>query len=765
MTVPNETDYSRYTATGSDSAYQYTFRIFNQDELTVQTMTTAGVITTLTITTDYTVSGVGAYGGGTVTLTAGNLGAGIVIQITRIPPITQQISLQTQGAYSPTAVEGMDDLLTMISQALQTQANHAIHGPLVDASTVDMQLPAAVTRSGKFVTFDVDGSVALSTSSPAVSALVSVVTIAALKNVASPVTNTLYGVAGYNTSGDGGGGLFFWNSTSTATDNAGTVFQRTAGGAGRFLRIYNDGLNIRWFGAVGDGITDDTTAIQNCITAAALPGGNVGGVVDLDVGTFVISKITVPPACTLCGHGRMATNLLGKVGTVGKMLTDQGNAAKICLFDFAMYGNSVAGYTAGIDLGNNSTQWGTEAIMRGMWVRDFVAGYGLFLNGNVGFVEGISIWNCLTNLRVLGSTNRFTDVVLEGALGNSLMTDGAGNLFIGLEIEAPPTGFVPWISLEDDCVVDGLTFSLTSGVTYSYLISFETTTLNVNISGLTVFANTATVTNGVILHGAAPWYFLKLADAQISSYRTVDTQRFNITESLAAAQSGRAFSVGGWLPNLMITLDQNVTDDLYIDYASSRSVYPNKRYEVTNPTAKTAWITGVSGLLILTGDQYLDEAMPYPVKQYQRLSWETNVLNGGAASSILIGSCTNAYADLSSATNPAGTWVLGQILRNKASKITTTNNLERVVTVSGTAGTLAGATGAIISGLSALAVNNGALFHLYDFLTVSGLDATPRYVTAKSGNNLTVSAPANATVGPTAAITFQAPTVRNIVTV
>lgn len=769
MTVSTTTSAVAYTGTNTTAVFPYNWSIAQASDLIVYQGNGIAPYTLLALTSDYTVTGVEFPTGGSVALTAGNLAIGQKLFIASDPLEIQALLLQQGAPMNPADIMNALDLLTREVQAVRRIADDSIHIPVAESlAGLNTTLPPALARAGLFPTFDTNGNLILSSSSPAVSSLISVINIAALKNIASPTTSTAYAVTGYSTTGDGGGGLFFWNSTSTEADNGGTIFQRTAGGVGRFYRIYNDGLNIRWFGAKGDfpGLVDDTVAIQNCINAAAAPGGNVGGAVDLDIGTFMISKITLPPAITLYGHGRQCTNLIGKVGTVGKMITDQGNAAKICLFDFALYGNSVAGYTAGIDLGNNAIQWGTEAIMRGMWVRDFVGGYGLFLNGDVGFVEGISIWNCLTCLRNIGNVNRFTDVVLEGALGNTMTTDGSGHLYIGLEIEAPPAGFVPWISLEDDCVVDGLTISLTSGVTYSYIISFETTTLNVDINGITLFPNTATVTNGIILHGAAPYYFLPSADVQNSSYRTSDTQRFNITEAVATGPgvTGRAFSIGGWLPNLMITLDQNVADDIYIDFASSRAVYSNKQYIVTNPTAKTAWITGVSGLLILTGDQYLDENFPYPVKQYQRFAWETNVLNGGASSSILIGTITNAYADLSATTNPDGTWILGQILRNKSSKITATNNLERVVTVSGTSGTLAGCTGSITNGTTALTVNNGSLLRLYEYLTIAGLNATPRYITAISGNNVTLSAPANATVAA-AAVTFQAPTVRNLVTV
>lgn len=67
-------------------------------------------------------------------------------------------------------------------------------------------------------------------------------------------------VQGYYTSNDGGGGTFYWNESSTATDDGGIVI--SAGGAGRWFRVHDGVMNVRWFGARGDGVTDDTAAFK-----------------------------------------------------------------------------------------------------------------------------------------------------------------------------------------------------------------------------------------------------------------------------------------------------------------------------------------------------------------------------------------------------------------------------------------------------------------------------------------------------------------------
>ncbi len=97
--------------------------------------------------------------------------------------------------------------------------------------------------------------------------------IAAMK--ASPVSllsdGTLIKVSGYETPGDGGGGNFIYNSSSTDIVNLGTVFAPNSG-AGRFIRSYNGDIDVRWFGAKGDDLTDNATAINNAYAAAAAAG-------------------------------------------------------------------------------------------------------------------------------------------------------------------------------------------------------------------------------------------------------------------------------------------------------------------------------------------------------------------------------------------------------------------------------------------------------------------------------------------------------------
>jgi len=81
---------------------------------------------------------------------------------------------------------------------------------------------------------------------------------------------------GYYAAGDGGGNSFYWDSTSTATENGGTVIKPTAvSGAGRWLAVDTSYITPEMFGAYGDGEKDDTAAINKAIAVLSASGGGV----------------------------------------------------------------------------------------------------------------------------------------------------------------------------------------------------------------------------------------------------------------------------------------------------------------------------------------------------------------------------------------------------------------------------------------------------------------------------------------------------------
>jgi parallel beta-helix repeat protein len=86
-----------------------------------------------------------------------------------------------------------------------------------------------------------------------------------------------------------------WNWTQAYTDTAIADAQNKIG----ILNKKTDGIvSVKEFGAVGDGVADDTTAIQNAL--------NVGGIIYFPAGTYIVSYGLVPKSNTLITGSRNA---------------------------------------------------------------------------------------------------------------------------------------------------------------------------------------------------------------------------------------------------------------------------------------------------------------------------------------------------------------------------------------------------------------------------------------------------------------------------
>lgn len=123
-------------------------------------------------------------------------------------------------------------------------------------------------------------------------------------------------VAGYATANDGGGGQFSYDPSSSEADNNGTVIE-PANSIGRWLRVFSGAYNVRWFGAKGDGIANDTTAIQNAADTAATGNAETtirGIEIFAPAGVYLVNQIDLSRGTTVTGEGPDLT-IFRKVGT------------------------------------------------------------------------------------------------------------------------------------------------------------------------------------------------------------------------------------------------------------------------------------------------------------------------------------------------------------------------------------------------------------------------------------------------------------------
>ena len=113
MTISNEYLRESYAGNGSTTAFAYRFRILAEADLLVVLQNAAGVDTIQTLTTHYTISGVGDAGGGTVTMVTPPA-TGETLSIIIDPELTQLFDLIGGSSFPIQNVEDALDKLTNI---------------------------------------------------------------------------------------------------------------------------------------------------------------------------------------------------------------------------------------------------------------------------------------------------------------------------------------------------------------------------------------------------------------------------------------------------------------------------------------------------------------------------------------------------------------------------------------------------------------------------------------------------------------------------
>ena len=210
-------------------------------------------------------------------------------------------------------------------------------------------------------------------------------------------------LAGYGTVGDGGGGLFRWDSTdTTSADNGGTVLASTSGASGRWKRVYEGWVNARWFG-VNPSSADNTQALQNAINyvGSLAATGTEGGTVFIPFGYYRfaftagasgLSTISIPyDNVHIVGEGR------GTVLTVRSPSTQVGYFFTWSLPGQRGEGGGIRDITIS---GNSQLQWGNFLDSWRYWEMSNVQHVDVFsgsldaCNNQTSYGENITVRHC-----------------------------------------------------------------------------------------------------------------------------------------------------------------------------------------------------------------------------------------------------------------------------------------------------------------------------------------------------------------------------------
>jgi hypothetical protein len=160
MTVSSSTSRVQFNGNGSTTVFAYSFKIFDEDDLTVIVRSANGTETVKTITTHYTVSGVGNAGGGNVTMLTAPA-SGETLTILREQDLVQELDLVENDPFPSQSVEDALDKLTFIVQQHDEELGRAIKASRTNTISGSEFTISAADRANKVFAFDSSGNVSI----------------------------------------------------------------------------------------------------------------------------------------------------------------------------------------------------------------------------------------------------------------------------------------------------------------------------------------------------------------------------------------------------------------------------------------------------------------------------------------------------------------------------------------------------------------------------------------------------------------------------
>ncbi len=337
--MPDVTPIVRYVANGAQTIFSYPFPIFADGDLVVEIDGAPQV-------SGFTIAGAGETAGGTVTFDNAPAN-GAIIGLIRDLPLERVTDFLQGGHFSATAINNeLDYLIASIQQV--NRANELMLKYSDAEEPGNVELPMKTLRANKVLGFDGNGNPTA---------------VSAEGTMASP-----------NFTASGTGAI-----TRTSSDK------------------FSDYISVKDFGAVGDGLVDDTVALQNALAAHDH--------VFLPAGTYLItSTVSVAANKSLIGNGQKS---------IIKCQTDLFHAIEIPANNVVLHNFRIEGGLIGIKLFGSSAECSQNSVID---IQIIGAETGILLDG-------------YTDTNKPCYWNNFARILIEQPLTNGihLTKSGAGD--------------------------------------------------------------------------------------------------------------------------------------------------------------------------------------------------------------------------------------------------------------------------------------------------------------------------------------------------
>lgn len=335
--MPDVAPLVRYVADGEQTVYSYPFSIFASEDIAVYFDGAAQV-------SGFTVGGAGQTSGGTVTFATAPTD-GVIVTLERRLPLERLTDFLEGGDFSAQAINNeLDFLIAAIQQVGSDQTGMLRYTS--DEAPATVELPTKTQRANKVLGFDGSG-----------------------------------------------------NPVAVSTEGTMATPDFTASGTGATARSssdkFSDLISVKDFGAIGDGLTDDTLAIQQALAAH----NNVF----IPEGTFLItSAIALTDSQALIGAGQSC---------VIKCQSNSFNAITVAARFTRIANLRIEGGLVGIDLQGGVNECVQNAVTD---VNIVGAVTGLKLDGGASSLKPC-YWNNFNRLLIEQPTLHGVHLTLSGA--------------------------------------------------------------------------------------------------------------------------------------------------------------------------------------------------------------------------------------------------------------------------------------------------------------------------------------------------------------
>ncbi|MGS0894326.1 glycosyl hydrolase family 28-related protein [Burkholderia stagnalis] len=327
----------------------------------------------------------------------------------------------------------------------------------------------------------------------------------------------------------GRGGLFVWKegnfSSQIAADSQQGIYVPSSvdPNGGAWERIFDGPVSVKWFGALGDGASDDTVAIQGAINFVeskfiANYWSTYYGEVYLPTGDYLITGLSISAPLVFGGSGSQACSISLKSGSNNNVITLASPPVTLPGNDSYRYSGRLHGFSIngngsgqsstsnGIYLANSqvniSQRYDGSAIIEDVIVRS-IRDVGVYIgvNRNYGTMRNVSVVYCNTGVQNNGYDWRISECDFGNSVNACYWQFEGGATFIGgtnIYMSTSNSGLVISSMTNAPCMISGCYID-SNAMNGIYVEGDETVSVRHNIIN-NIFRDNSSASDGSYAH-------------------------------------------------------------------------------------------------------------------------------------------------------------------------------------------------------------------------------------------------------------------------